>query len=128
MDDFTGSFCKIDNFPIVNSVREELENSFNPNVKKMSIKFESTSMTSYATNYTESTTASSQQQSSKQSTKGKISFSLLLKAKPKMVRMIRLTACNGPDKNCLTRNEASELKSAWLNIYSIFSIILYILF
>ncbi len=37
MDDFTGSFCKIDSFPIISSVKDELENNLIPSPKKLTI-------------------------------------------------------------------------------------------
>ena len=38
MDDFTGGFCKTDSFPIISSVRDELENNFHTaSAKKLTI-------------------------------------------------------------------------------------------
>ena len=129
MDDFRGSFCKIEPFPILESVREELENKLNyigkdknsiPTIK--TFKIETTKITTTST-----TTAKISQKNTKLIVRIKEPsinrfyinitslvittpastqnpFNMLLQAKKykhkvKLVRALKLTACFGSNCN-----------------------------
>lgn len=131
MDDHSGTFCKMDKFPILKSVNEELENKYTQLPKFKSTKFiiknETTTKTTKTTKTTTTTLVSKvarltiylKKQNKTVKNKNLTFPSLFQVNNDKFFKKFRLTECVG---FCRTNKSNKLILSRFFNVYFVFYI------
>ncbi len=128
MDDHSGTFCKMDKFPILKSVSEELENKYTqlPKIKSTKIMIDKNEATTSKTTKTMTTTLVSKvarltinlKQPNKTVKNKNLTFPALFQVNnDKFFKKFRLTECVG---FCRSNKSNKLILSRFFNMYFVF--------